>query len=1319
VTRRKKATTKARACLLAPTILASLTLLCGAPAQARTVHVFAGSFGGEGSGPGQLKEPRGMAVNDSTEALVRPAAGDVYVVDTGNDRVERFSSIGVYLGQFDGSGTFEVEGKVATGSAAPTGKFSKPTQIAVDNSGSVLDPSVGDVYVVDSGHGVIDKFTETGEYVGQITGATCEAEEEAPPCKHSNLLPFNKGEEGINGVAVDPAGTLWADESAFPGDVYSFSDGVVNAYVSTRAITSGLQALGVDAEDNLYLKTGGSEAHKYTTSGELLLDPFGSTEGSLIGGIAVDSVAGEVYIDYESKVEAFTLGGSQLESFGSGHLEVDQFGRGSRGVAVDASDGTVFTSDFPKGDVAVFDAVTLPTVSLTALSEQSPRSVTLSGAVNPEGSPVTSCVFEYVAAGEYEPGASDPYAKGKQVPCEPGAAGLGSGSSPVSVSARITGLVPETKYHYRLVAENKANLPSASADQVFTAGPVLGGEFAADVASSSATLGTVIDPNGDDAHYYLQYGTSGAYGSYAPLPPPGVDLGTGTETQPISVHLQGLRPGASYHYRFVVVQDGEEFTEPDRVFTTQDLAGGGVLADARAWELVSPADNKGALIEQFSEGVGDEIQAADNGSGITYLTAGSPVGEDPQGRSSWAQVLSARVPGGWRSTDLSLPRRIPGNEELAALQAAKPEYEVFSSDLSLAAVEPSEHGTPPLSSQASERTIYLRNDPLCGAQPAACYTPLVTAGNVPEGTEFGGESEHSNSLMYFVTATPDLSHVLLATPFALTPEAVYENTYLIQNQWNLYEWSAGKLALVNILPEDEGGQATIGPEPSVRLAGGAVDEGNPSGVNPSAISSDGRRVAWDLGVPGKTAAGGYEGLFVRDMVAGETVKVSGADGVFQWMSSDGSRVFYLENNDLYVCELVESEGELSCKYSDLTADHGVGETGGVQSLVSDVSSDGSYVYFVSTSVMTGTAGVGGMPNLYLLHDTNGIWRTSLVAVLGPEDERTWNETVGGGSPPDLSMITSRVSPDGRYLAFMSDRSLTGYDNTDAVSGHSDEEVYVYDAQGNGGAGALVCASCDPTGARPVGVFDPPRHKGAPPLLVDRHGVWAGSWLAGSIPGWDHGFGEGSRYQPRYLSDSGRLFFDSPDTLVPHATNGVEDVYEYEPAGVGGCTEATASGATVYSASAGGCVGLMSAGTSGQESAFFDASENGDDVFFISEAKLVAADTGNSYAVYDAHVCGSEGVPCVSEPVSPPPCSSGDSCKPAPSPQPQIFGPAPSATFSGSGNIAEEVKPKAKVRSKSKKKAKKKKRKGSKGKTKSKRAKRAVRPRAGRTSGKNG
>ena len=1229
-----------------PCALAVCAMLFVAPAQAKTVHVFAGSFGGEGTGPGQFKAPVGIAVNDTTH--------DVYVVDSLNNRVQEFNATGsTVIGEFDGAGS-------------PTGVFSEPTQVAVDNSGNPLDSSNGDVYVVDSGNGVIDKFSETGAYVGQITGATCETATELPPCAKSKLVPFHKGEAaGIEGIAVDPKGALWADE--FSGNVYEFGDGLDNEYVRTVTPTGGLLALAVDSEDNLYLQLGGEGVAKFSSSGTILRNPFGRPQkGGQVNGIAVDGNTNSVYIDYTTEIEAFTEGGSKLESFGAGHLEENPvLGLASKGVAVDASNGTVYVSDVTTNNVLIFDAVTLPTVSLAALSEQLPRSVTLNGTVNPEGSAVTLCVFEYDTR-EYKEGEG---AHGTSVPCETvGGKSIGGGSSPVPVSAHLPGLTPGTRYDYRLVAENSAHIPSVTPNQEFTAGPILGGAFVTNVFSESATLNVPIDPNGDDTHYYFQFGTSTSYGFEVPLAAPGVDLGSTPGVQNLSVHLQThLAPGTVYHYRVVVSQNGEEFTEPDRTFTTQSVPGASVLPDGRAWELVSPADNRGGLIEQFANGINDAIQAASDGSGITYLTAGVAVGEEPHGRNSWSQTLSTRVPGGgWRSQDLTLPRRILENEQPAAQESERPEYEMFSSDLSLAEVAPSAEGTPPLSPEASERTIYLRDD-LHGS-----YAPLVTAGNVPPGTEFGGTLGDGSTEMFFVTATADLSHVLLATPFALTPEAVYESSYAQVNQWNLYEWSAGRLQLVNILPEAEGGEPTRGDSPSVRLADGSQAEGTPSGVNPSAVSSDGRRVAWDLGTPHVAGANPKEGLYVRDMVDESTVKVSGLNGVFQWMSSSGSDVFFLEDGDLKVCEIVETEGKISCAYSDLTADHGAGESNaGVQELVSDVSQDGSYVYFVAKGVLAGASGaISGEDNLYLLHDSAGLWSTTYIATLSPGDEKDWFKSDGKTDDrPDLSGISSRVSPNGRYLAFMSDRPLTGYDNTDAVSGQPDQEVFVYDAQGDGGTGALACASCDPTGARPVGVLDQGHDDGNQPLLVDRPGVWAGSWLAGSIPGWDNDFAEGSQYQPRYLSDSGRLFFNSPDGLVPRATNGVEDVYEFEPVGIGGCTEGASSGVTVFVGASGGCVGLVSSGLSSQESAFFDASENGDDVFFITEAKLAAdATLGHSYAVYDAHVCGGEGVPCASEPASPPPCSSGDSCKPAPSPQPEIFGPAPSATFSGAGNV---------------------------------------------------
>ena len=277
--------------------------------------------------------------------------------------------------------------------------------------------------------------------------------------------------------------------------------------------------------------------------------------------------------------------------------------------------------------------------------------------------------------------------------------------------------------------------------------------------------------------------------------------------------------------------------------------------------------------------------------------------------------------------------------------------------------------------------------------------------------------------------------------------------------------------------------------------------------------------------------------------------------------------------------------------------------------------------------------------------------TRFVAQLSDNDIKIGRRT----EETDLGDLTAGVSPDGRYLAFMSERSLTGYDNTDAHSGQPDVEVFLYDA----GTGRLTCASCNPSGARPSGVFDSGTASVGCWWIVT--GIGVGHWLAGSLPGWTNVVSKSCVLPVAlYLSDSGRLFFDSADALVPGDANGLEDVYEYEPSGVGGCTKA------------GGCVGLISSGTSGEESAFLDASESGDDVFFLTAAQLVPQDLDSALDVYDAQVCSASS-PCLASPPAPAaPCGTADSCRAAPSSQPGVFGAPPSATFSGAGNLTPSV-----------------------------------------------
>jgi len=241
----------------------------------------------------------------------------------------------------------------------------------------------------------------------------------------------------------------------------------------------------------------------------------------------------------------------------------------------------------------------------------------------------------------------------------------------------------------------------------------------------------------------------------------------------------------------------------------------------------------------------------------------------------------------------------------------------------------------------------------------------------------------------------------------------------------------------------------------------------------------------------------------------------------------------------------------------------------------------------------------------------------------------------------------------------------------------------------------VCASCDPSGARPHGVEYGVGGNGAVPAmpLAGGNSVWEGTtWLAANIPGWTPYRLSRTAYQSRYLSDTGRLFFNSFDALVPKDVNGTGDVYEYEPAGVGPagaqCGPGSADGSEAFEPQRepapsiidpAGCVALISSGESSRESAFLDASETGGDVFFLTSGKLVPQDFDNALDVYDAHECTTQS-PCLPEPASvPAPCNNEASCKPAPSPQPSVFGLLGSATFSGAGNVAPAPPPACKHR----------------------------------------
>ncbi len=599
--------------------LVALTAVSATPALAARGHVFSSSFGSSGSGNGQFSEPDGVAVNESS--------GDVYVVNRGNDRVERFSSAGVYVGEFNGSGS----DAIVEVKPAPTGRFSSPSSIAVDNDPG--SPSFGDVYVADVGHEVIDKFSSSGEYIGQLTETS----------SGSKL-------EEIEGIAVDTGGLLWVYQGNKAID--EFSGAIANEFLSSREAQQfggANPGFAVDSSDNLYVKTYFAGISKLNEAGGVLVEEFDSllrapSSSEVPSAVAVDLSSNEVYIDdadNEGSVGRFSSSGSFVEKFGSEHLT-----KGS-GIAVNSTTGEVFVADAAADKLDVF------------------------------------------------------------------------------------ALEPESK-------------------------PLVEDESQFEITDSSAELTAQIKPRGPAATYYFQYGTascSSAPSACTDLPaPPGPEVGSGFQASSVSARLQGLTPETMYHYRVVAVNELGSETGAERTFTTQTASTASSLPDGRSWELVTPPNKQGAGLIAIGNEQGADIQAAENGDGITY-SATAPITANPEGSRSLevTQAISTRTaPGSWETQDIATPHN-EGPTGIAVGHSA--EYKLFSANLSVGLVEPvGDTPLPPLA-PGSEKTIYLH-------KADGSYEALVTAENVPAGTKFGGDGESAGGVS-FVTATPDFSHVIL------------------------------------------------------------------------------------------------------------------------------------------------------------------------------------------------------------------------------------------------------------------------------------------------------------------------------------------------------------------------------------------------------------------------------------------------------------------------------------------------------------------------------------------------------------------------------
>jgi hypothetical protein len=205
-----------------------------------------------------------------------------------------------------------------------------------------------------------------------------------------------------------------------------------------------------------------------------------------------------------------------------------------------------------EGTEETFETIPTPPVATTlSASATTINSATLNGTVDPSGA-TTSYTFEYGYTSSY----------GQSLPLT----NAGAGQTVEAVSMLAEELKPNTIYHYRLVATNNGGA-SYGEDREFTTAanpaPIAVTLPASEVAQNTATLNGTVDPNSQRTQYEFQIGTSTEYGVNL-----FADAGSGEETESVTIAIDSLQPGTTYHYRLVAISEGGTSYGADQTFTT-------------------------------------------------------------------------------------------------------------------------------------------------------------------------------------------------------------------------------------------------------------------------------------------------------------------------------------------------------------------------------------------------------------------------------------------------------------------------------------------------------------------------------------------------------------------------------------------------------------------------------------------------------------------------------------------------------------------------------------------------------------------------------
>ena len=214
--------------------------------------------------------------------------------------------------------------------------------------------------------------------------------------------------------------------------------------------------------------------------------------------------------------------------------------------------------------------VSNPVLTTLAATAVDTGSVVLHGSANADDENLT-VFFDYGTSLSY----------GSQIAAQPTSV---SGKVTTDVQTTLSGLSPNTTYHYRVRATYGGNTKQGSDQTFHTTGdiPTVYTMDALDISSSSANLNGQLNSNGLSTHAYFEIGKTTAYGQTVSGTPVWFLVDQLTD---LSAYADKLDPNAEYHFRFVGVNHAGRSNGLDKTFTTKPQKSAPTVTTQNAIEI--------------------------------------------------------------------------------------------------------------------------------------------------------------------------------------------------------------------------------------------------------------------------------------------------------------------------------------------------------------------------------------------------------------------------------------------------------------------------------------------------------------------------------------------------------------------------------------------------------------------------------------------------------------------------------------------------------------------------------------------------------------